>query len=210
METIIFPIFNNIKKCFLVSQWKRNQARKRVRVNGHLPSSGSRELWVEVLKNGPSKICGKQPLKNLRWYGCLTQILLGPFLNTLIHVLLKPKQADVIITREQKRLENTILSTDLKRFWLYSVGCGSVTYVTFRIIMHQSICVSISFFIFIFICLSLCGNLYIYQSISRYYASVKFVVIIEEVFLIWKNKGKRFVLLASWLFLSERGNFWKS
>ena len=92
-----------------------------------MPSSGSRELWVEVLKNGPSKICGKQPLKNLRWYGCLTQILLGPFLNTLIHVLSKPKQADVIITREQKRLENTILSTDLKRLWLYSVGCGSVT-----------------------------------------------------------------------------------
>ena len=33
-----------------------------------------------VLKNGPSKICGRQPLK-----GCLPQILRGPFVNTLIH-----------------------------------------------------------------------------------------------------------------------------
>ena len=130
-----------------------------------MPSSGSRELWVEVLKNGPSKICGKQPLKNLRWYGCLTQILLGPFLNTLIHVLLKPKQADVIITREQKRLENTILSTDLKRFWLYSVGCGSVTCVTFRIIMHQSICVS---FLFSFSSLSVSVYVAIYIYTNLY------------------------------------------
>ena len=24
--------------------------------------------WVKVFKNGPSKICGRQPLKNLKWY----------------------------------------------------------------------------------------------------------------------------------------------
>ena len=51
--------------------------------------------WDKVLKNGPSKICGRQPLKNFKGYGlpypyglpqrigCLPQILLGPFLNTL-------------------------------------------------------------------------------------------------------------------------------
>ena len=27
--------------------------------------------WDKVLKNGPSKICGRQPLKNLKWYGLL-------------------------------------------------------------------------------------------------------------------------------------------
>ena len=27
--------------------------------------------WDKVLKNGPSKICGKQPLKNLMGYGLL-------------------------------------------------------------------------------------------------------------------------------------------
>ena len=26
-------------------------------------------IWDKVFKNGPSKICGTQPLKNLNWYG---------------------------------------------------------------------------------------------------------------------------------------------
>ena len=46
--------------------------------------------WDKVFKNGPSEICGRQPLENLKGYGllkffkgCLPQILLGPFLNTL-------------------------------------------------------------------------------------------------------------------------------
>ena len=47
----------------------------------------------KVFKNGPSEICGRQPLKNLNRYdllnyfkyfkGCLPQISRGPFLNTL-------------------------------------------------------------------------------------------------------------------------------
>ena len=57
----------------------------------------------KVFKNGPSKTCGRQPLKNLKRYdllkicfswpyhfkffkGCLPQILLSPFLNTLSHI----------------------------------------------------------------------------------------------------------------------------
>ena len=57
----------------------------------------------KVFKNRPSKICGNQPLKNLKWYGlpkqtyhsrffkgCLPQILLGPFLNTLSHIISFP------------------------------------------------------------------------------------------------------------------------
>ena len=67
-------------------------------------------IWDKVFKNGPSKICGRQPWKNLKgvwsawqplknlkeyglpkadytpfkfFQGCLPQILLGPFLNTL-------------------------------------------------------------------------------------------------------------------------------
>ena len=48
--------------------------------------------WDKALKNGPSKICGRQPLKNLKGYGlltfhffkdCLPQISPEPFLNTL-------------------------------------------------------------------------------------------------------------------------------
>ena len=49
-------------------------------------------IWVKVFKNGPSKVCGRQPLKNLRislqiFKGCLAQLLLGPFLNTLNHMM---------------------------------------------------------------------------------------------------------------------------
>ena len=57
-------------------------------------------MWGKVFKNGPSKICGRQPLKKFEviWSaeadhitsnflkGCLLQILLGPFLNTLPYV----------------------------------------------------------------------------------------------------------------------------
>ena len=44
-------------------------------------------MCVKVFKNGPSKICGRQPLKNLGdmvrlrkfFKGCLPQIFFGPF-----------------------------------------------------------------------------------------------------------------------------------
>ena len=36
----------------------------------------------KLFKNGPSKICGRQPLKNSKGSG----LLLGPFLNTLSHI----------------------------------------------------------------------------------------------------------------------------
>ena len=41
----------------------------------------------KVFKNGPSKICGRQPLKNLKEFfkGCFPQILLGPFLNIYLN-----------------------------------------------------------------------------------------------------------------------------
>ena len=46
------------------------------------------DKWDKVFKNGPSKIYGRQPLKDflkaVRFFkGCLPQILPGPFLNTL-------------------------------------------------------------------------------------------------------------------------------
>ena len=48
--------------------------------------------WDNVLKDGPSKICGRQPLRNLKWKfkffkGCLPQILLGPLLNILSQMI---------------------------------------------------------------------------------------------------------------------------
>ena len=32
-------------------------------------------IWDEVFKNGPSKICGRQPLNNLIGYGLLKQTI---------------------------------------------------------------------------------------------------------------------------------------
>ena len=43
-------------------------------------------IWDKVLKNGPSKICGSHPLKNLKGYDLLKLILLGPFLNNFSHL----------------------------------------------------------------------------------------------------------------------------
>ena len=47
-------------------------------------------IWDKVFKNGPSKICRRQPLSRPYAFkvfkGCIPQILLGPFLNTLSHI----------------------------------------------------------------------------------------------------------------------------
>ena len=47
-------------------------------------------MWVKVFKNRPSKICGRQHLKNFKStsniLNCLPQFLLGPFLNALTHL----------------------------------------------------------------------------------------------------------------------------
>ena len=51
--------------------------------NNSLDKNAS-NIRVKVFKNGPSKICERQPLKNLKCFkGCLPQILLGLILNTL-------------------------------------------------------------------------------------------------------------------------------
>ena len=62
-------------------------------------------MWDKVFKNGPSEICGRQPLKNIfclsRPYhfkffkGRLPQISLGPLLNTFSEM----KQNQIIITK---------------------------------------------------------------------------------------------------------------
>ena len=45
-------------------------------------------IWDKLFKNGPSKIYGRSPLKFFKFFkGCLQQILLGLFLDTLSHML---------------------------------------------------------------------------------------------------------------------------
>ena len=43
-----------------------------------------RIIWNKVFKNGPSKICGRQPLKNLKGYGLLKETP-SNFLNAVSH-----------------------------------------------------------------------------------------------------------------------------
>ena len=49
-----------------------------------------RTIWLKVFQNEPSNICGRQPLKNLKWYDLLMLLssrnFIGPFLNTLTHI----------------------------------------------------------------------------------------------------------------------------
>ena len=40
------------------------------------PNKTKSSIWVEVFKNGPSKICGRQALKKLKWYGLLIHIII--------------------------------------------------------------------------------------------------------------------------------------
>ena len=51
--------------------------------------------WTKVFKIGPSKNCGRQPFHfkfHFKYFkGCLPQILLGPFLNTLTHIFHQKK-----------------------------------------------------------------------------------------------------------------------
>ena len=50
-------------------------------------------IWDKVFKNGPSKVCGRQPLKNLNEFfkGCVPQVLLGSFLNVFTFNSFFPK-----------------------------------------------------------------------------------------------------------------------
>ena len=56
-----------------------------------IKSSVDKNRLGQSIQNGPKKICGRQPLKNLKEYGlskgCLPQILINTFLNTLSQIV---------------------------------------------------------------------------------------------------------------------------
>ena len=43
----------------------------------------SKDTWDKVSKNGSSKLCGRQPLKNLKWYGLPKQTISLQFFKRL-------------------------------------------------------------------------------------------------------------------------------
>ena len=44
-------------------------------------------IWDKIFKNGPSKICGRQPITSDFLKAVFHKFLLGPFLNTSPHIL---------------------------------------------------------------------------------------------------------------------------
>ena len=42
---------------------------------GSVEGEGKIVIWDKVFKNGPSKICGRQPFKKLKGYGLLKQTI---------------------------------------------------------------------------------------------------------------------------------------
>ena len=74
----------------------------------------------KVFKNGPNKICGRQPLKNLKGYGL--QILLGPFENTWTHLF---ESLKTILNYESNDTNNTknhsLIINGHKKLFLFSL-----------------------------------------------------------------------------------------
>ena len=54
---------------------------------GSSPYEFRHHIWGKVFKSGPSKICLGRPYPFKFFKGCLPQILLGPLLNTLSHII---------------------------------------------------------------------------------------------------------------------------
>ena len=55
--------------------WSLNQSKKPIQII----------IWDKVFKNGASEICGRQPLKNLKWYCLLADHITSNFLRAVFH-----------------------------------------------------------------------------------------------------------------------------
>ena len=77
--------------------------------------------------NGPSKICGRQPVKNLKWYGLLRktislqvfkgyspQILFGPFLNTLTQLFIRTQQSRSVFRTQSNIWDGAFYNKSLR------------------------------------------------------------------------------------------------
>ena len=76
------------------------------------------DIWVKVFKNWPSKIYGRQPLKNLKLYGLPKQ-----FLKTANSWILCPKYGGPDYASDNRILNipyRTMGTTGLISLWIYS------------------------------------------------------------------------------------------
>ena len=93
----------------------------------NLGGDSNNAKWDKVFKNGPSKICGRQPLKKLK--GCLPQILLGPFLNTLSQIVCN------YLLKLSSRLKTGVKLAFLKK--MAKKYLKKLTYMIFKYINNQ-------------------------------------------------------------------------
>ena len=76
LKNVIFP---NCCKLLVPNTKKQNEVNGKKLARKHLSTISSNDPWGTIFKNGPSKICERQPLKNLKGYGLRQHI--GPFLE---------------------------------------------------------------------------------------------------------------------------------
>ena len=61
--------------CSLKSCWYRNKCFWNIKVAAVFDFIQSYLIWDKVFKKGPNKVCGRQPLKNLKGYGLNKQTI---------------------------------------------------------------------------------------------------------------------------------------
>ena len=78
------------------------------------------QIWVNVFKNGPSKICGRQPLKNFTWtileYLALTHLSLQQIANFIYYIVL---DSNYSISQNVERTEINLVTSNN----LYFLSC---------------------------------------------------------------------------------------
>ena len=73
-------------------------------------------IWVKVFKNGASKICGRQPLKNLKWHDLLSSNFLKAVFHKfyLVHSwILCPIYLECFQTQDISKHANTPIESTL-------------------------------------------------------------------------------------------------
>ena len=105
-----------------------------------------KDIWVKVFKNGPSKVvCGRQPLKNLKWYGLYNKFIMSwtAHLNILVHDMInllyyeywtdKQKYLYVLLffLHKVRKLDVINLSSFFKTLYLHSTLLATLSIFPF-------------------------------------------------------------------------------
>ena len=103
-------------------------------------------IWVKDFKNGPSKICGRQPLKKYAdhitsnfFKGCLPQVLLGSFLKTWHISGIYPSNFDVRYTAQNTQSSNwnsIFIKICFKAYWRWTCIQNKLAYKVYSVLSY--------------------------------------------------------------------------